>query len=309
MPEHMGPEHESPVASSEPAGTSPPPTDAPGGPTVQPAASPPAAPAPVPQWKQFAAWCLTQCQVLAAKAWKLVCDVTRYYWGIRQPLWEYIAGFAPNLMAESVRMREVRLAPYESLRSAEFDGASWKVAIPGRCVVCGERTDIPPIDEDRAVDDAARAFLVPLATIAAGIVFALIIYNRWVLVVSIPLGFVLGYLMRARKPVHLRVARCEPHAGRTNIPQVLAWGNTLVLRFGHKLVRKAFLYGETVDAPVPHAEVPVPTAYEPAETAPLEKPPETIPLAESPHPDDATIRHSPPPAFRPEDQPRSPLVP
>src|SRR5437773_667616 len=60
------------------------------------------------------AWCQAQGRTPAAVAWKFVCDVLQYYWGMRLVLWEYIAGFAPNMMSESVRMREVRLAPYES---------------------------------------------------------------------------------------------------------------------------------------------------------------------------------------------------
>jgi len=259
-----------------------------------------------PAWKAVLAWCLARAGALAARSWRFVCDVVRYYWGIRQALWEYVAGFAPNLMSESTRMREVRLAPYESHRFAELTTDGWTVAIRGRCVVCGERTAAAPVDENREVDEAARAFLVPLGSLGAGALLALI-YSRWLFLLSIPLGLIMGYLVRGKVRVLLRVARCGPHAARTNIPQVLAWGNTLVLRFGHKLVRKVFLYGETVDSTVPQPDAPLDMPA--AEEQPAEKPPETIPLADSPHPDDATIRHSPPAFFNPEDEPESPLVP
>lgn len=259
-------------------------------------------------WKAVLAWCLARAKVVAALGWKAICDTARYYWGIRRLLWEYLAGLAPNLMPESLRMREVRLAPYESHRFAEFTDESWKVAIPGRCVVCGERTACPQVDENLAIDDAARAFLVPLGTLGVGTLLALI-YSRWLFLVSIPLGFTLGYLLRTRTNVLLRVVRCEPHANRTNIPQVLVWGSTLVLRFGHKQVRKLFLYGESVDAAVPQPDAPRAADYASPGEAPIERPPETIPLADSPHPDDATIRHNPPTIFGPDDEPESPLVP
>ncbi len=163
---------------------------------------------------------------------------------MREALWEFIAGHAPDMMSESIRMREVRLAPYESHPLAEYDTAGWTVVVPGRCVVCGEPTSNPPVDEELSIDDAARAFWVPVATVIAGAALGLILWDRRFLLLAIGLGPVLGYALRGKVAVHMRVARCDQHATRTRIPQVLAWGNTLVLRFGHKLLRKIFLYGE-----------------------------------------------------------------
>ena len=68
--------------------------------------------APPPR-KSVAAWCAERGSQLAQRVWKFLGDVGRYYWGMREALWEFIAGHAPNLMSESIRMREVRLAPYE----------------------------------------------------------------------------------------------------------------------------------------------------------------------------------------------------
>jgi hypothetical protein len=102
-------------------------------------------------------------------------------------------------------------------------------------------------------------------------------------------GFVTGYLLRTRVPVRMSLVRCDDHVRRTNIPQVLAWGNTLVVRFGHKTVRKVFRHGETMDTPLPQTEATPTEGPTP--------PPETIPLAESPHPDSAMIRHDAPPTY------------
>src|SRR5262249_15465133 len=130
----------------------------------------PAAPAPARPAKSVLAWCAERGGQLARQLWKFIGKVGRYYWGMRGALWQYIAGHAPNLMSESVRMREVRLAPYESHALAEFeDSRGWKVSIPGRCVVCGEPTSNPPVEEDLSVDDAARAFWVPAGTAIAGV--------------------------------------------------------------------------------------------------------------------------------------------
>jgi hypothetical protein len=245
---------------------------------------------------------------MAAVVGKFLSDVARYYWGMREPLWEFIAGFAPNLMSESVRMREVRLAPYESHALAEFDTTGWKATVPGRCVVCGEPTPNPPIDETLTVDDASRAFWVPVATWLTGAALAIVLWSRWYLILALPLGPVLGYLLRTRVAVQLRLARCDAHAARTGIPQVLAWGNVLVLRFGHKMVRKVFLYGEPMGITVPQPDFSASGPAAGASPAPAAMP-ETIPLADSPSPEDATIQHDRPPVFDADDDRSSPVVP
>jgi hypothetical protein len=235
--------------------------------------------------------------------------VARYYWEIRRELGEYVAGFAPNLMSEALRMREVRLAPYESHSLAEYDAAAgWKIAVPGRCVVCGEKTGNPQFAEDLSIDDAARAFWVPVATVLVGVPLGLLLFGRWSVLFVLPLGFVVGYLLRTKVAVHLHVVRCDSHQTRTNIPQVLVWGSTLVVRFGHKSVRRAFLYGETMDSAVPAPDAAAFTPPTVDASAPAT--PETIPLADAPPPEESTIRHEQPLAFRPdEDDPSSTTIP
>lgn len=251
--------------------------------------------APVAQWKVIAKWCFEQVRRMAPVGWRFFRDAVRYYWGIREPLKEYILGFAPDLMAESVRQREVRLAPYESHNMAEFGPDGWKLSVPGRCVVCGEPSQKPPTDETLAVDDASRAFWTPLVVIVCGGTMAWFLFGRWIAVLSIPVGFTVGYLLRTRMPVRMRLVRCDAHVARTNIPQVLAWGNTLVVRFGHKLVRKVFRYGEMMDTATPQS------ATSPAEQTASPPPPETIALADSPHPNDAVIRHDAAPTYEVEE--------
>jgi len=253
--------------------------------------------------RELAAVCFQSLRHLAVWLWNFISDVARYYWGVRRALGEFIAGFAPNLMSEAKRMREVRLAPYEAHAMAEHDPASgWKLAVPGRCVVCGEKTANPQIDESLLIDDAARAFWVPAASVLVGVPLGLFLFGRWSVLLVIPLGFVLGYLLRGKVPVLLRVARCDAHRTRASIPQVLAWGNTLVIRFGHKSVRRIFLYGETIDTPVAAQDSAAQSM--PAVDAHVPAAPETIPLADAPHPDDAMIRHEQPLAFRPEEDDR-----
>jgi hypothetical protein len=259
--------------------------------------------------RELAAVCVGYGRRLAVGLWNFLSDVAQYYWGVRRALREYVAGFAPNLMPEAQRMREVRLAPYESHSLAEYDAAAgWKIAVPGRCVVCGEKTANPQIDENLSIDDAARAFWVPVATVLVGVPLGLLLFGRWSVLLVLPLSFVMGYLLRAKTAVLLRVARCDAHQSRTNIPQILVWGSTLVVRFGHKSVRRVFLYGETMDSAVPAPDAaaftpPIVDAHVPAT-------PETIPLAEAPLPEDSTIRHEQPLSFRPEDEdPSSTTIP
>jgi hypothetical protein len=247
--------------------------------------------------------------------WGFLCNVGKYYWGMRGALWEYIAGFASNLMSESVRMREVRLAPSESHALAEFDEAQgWKVSVPGRCVVCGEPSSNSPVDETLAVDDAARAFWVPVATGIVGAALGLFLWDRRILLPAIIIGPALGYALRGKVAVQMCIVRCDAHAKRTGIPQVLAWGNTLVLRFGHKLLRRILLYGEPMGAAASQDPAPAPESIEPGLPAleiPASKRPlaETIPLADSPAPEDATIIHDRPPEFEADGEGRSPLIP
>jgi hypothetical protein len=259
--------------------------------------------------KSAAVWCLATTRKAGASAWKFVGDIARYYWGIREALWEYLAGFAPDLMSESVRMREVRFAPYEAHTLAEFSSTGWTATVPGRCVVCGEPTQNPPGDDDLAIDDASRAFWVPVGTWLAGAVLGLFLWNRWYLLLTLPLGTMLGFLLRNKVSVRLRLARCDEHAGRTNIPQVLAWGNTLVLRFGHKLVRKVFLYGEPMATTVPQPDAYASSVPGASGHSPPPFVAETIPLADSPSAEDSTIRHDRPPIFDETGETPSPLIP
>src|SRR5262249_3070927 len=107
----------------------------------------------------------------------------------------------------------------------------------------------------------------------------------------------------------LRLARCDAHAARTNIPQVLAWGNVLVLRFGHKIVRKVFLYGEPMGITVPQPDAAVSEPIGAGGTPPPASAPETIPLAASPAPEDATTKPDRQPVFDEDDENSSPVVP
>ncbi|HEY3965262.1 MAG TPA: hypothetical protein VGM05_11975 [Planctomycetaceae bacterium] len=250
---------------------------------------------PPARWKVVAEWCVDRVRKLAPVVWRFFRDAVRYYWGIREPLKEYLFGFTPDLMSESLRQREVRLAPYESHNMAEFGPEGWKLSVPGRCVVCGDPSQNPPTDETRAVDDASRAFWTPLVVMLLGGTIGWLLLGRWFTAFSIPTGFVIGYMLRTRMPVRMRLVRCDAHATRMNIPQVLAWGNVLVVRFGHKLVRKIFRYGEMMDTAVPQA------VAAPAEQLAAPSVPETIPLADSPHPDSAVIRYDATPTYEVEE--------
>src|SRR5262249_2940625 len=128
---------------------------------ARPEAEKPASPTPA---RAAVARCLVQIRRATAVVWKFLSDVARYYWGMREPLWEYLAGFAPNLMSESVRMREVRMAPYESHALAEYDSTGWKATVPGRCAVCGEPRPHPPVDATRSIEDASRPCCLAAAT-------------------------------------------------------------------------------------------------------------------------------------------------
>lgn len=228
---------------------------------------------------------------------------------MRQPLWEYVAGFLPDVASESVRMRTVRLSPDESHRMAEFGPDGWKVLIPGRCVVCGVKTQNPTTDETKLVENAARAFWIPAAALLFGVSIGWFLFGRWFAALSLPLGFAAGYLMRSKVLVVLRLVRCHDHATRLNIPQVLAWGNTLVLRFGDKTVRKIFLYGETMDFPVPQPDAAGDDPALAGAHAESEPVPETIPLADSPDPATSQIQHDLPSTLGPDEDQSSPLVP
>ena len=259
-------------------------------------------------FKRAMARCLAAIRRLVAPVWKYLCDAARYYWEMRALLREYLASCAPNLKAESVRMREVRLAPYESHTLAEFDTTGWKATVPGRCVVCGEATPNPMAVESLSIDDASQAFWIPVTTWLFGIALSLYLWNRWWLVLALPLGGIVGYALRKKTAVRLRVTRCDQHVTRTNIPQVFVFGSILVLRFGHKLVRRVFLYGEPMETavPQPNAWVPNPLGS-PGNPAPPYIP-ETIPLADSPSLEESTIRHDLPQVFDQNGESSSPFV-
>lgn len=264
---------------------------------------------PSPSTNPIVRWLKTRGRDLAYGTWRFAFDVAHYYWGMRQPLWEYVAGFLPDLASDSVRMRTVRLSPDESHRTAEFGPEGWKVLVPGRCVVCGQKSQNPTTDETKLVDNAARAFWFPTAALLFGVSIGWFLFGRWMAIVSLPLGIAAGYLMRSKIPVLLRLVRCDAHQSRLNIPKVLAWGNTLVLRFGDKTVRKIFLYGETMDFSVPQVDAAGTDPATAAAHAESESVPETIPLADSPDPATSQIKHDLPPTFGPDDEKPSPPVP
>src|SRR5262249_32140170 len=138
---------------------------------------------------------------------------------------------------------------------------------------------------------------------------AIVLWSRWYLILALPSGPILGYLLRASVSVRLRLSRCEAHAARTNIPQVLAWGSVLVLRFGHKMVRKVFLYGEPMGITVPQPDAPATGPFGAGGPPPPGSRPEPLPLADRRPPEDETIQHDLPPVFDADDENSSPVVP
>ena len=160
----------------------------------------------------------------------------------------------------------------------------------------------PPIEETKLVENAARAFWIPAAALLLGLTFGWFMFGRWLATLSLPLGLTAGYLLRGKVPVLLRLVRCHEHTTRLNILQVLAWGNTLVLRFGHKTVRKVFLYGESMDFTVPQPDAAGADSLVAGAQPDTAYVPETIPLADSPDPAASQITHDLPPGFGLEDE-------
>ncbi len=170
---------------------------------------------------------------------KLVEPIT-YYWSIRPALREQLRQWLRTLLLRRGPQREIRIKPSGVYKTAHRDEGAWIVRLPDSCVVCGEPPAGPRVVHDRQVDDITGPLLAPiLALVLTAALTLLTGWPLWVLIV-LPLGFFIGYLLRAKTAVRLQYKRCGDHHGVRSIPWVFAFGGSLVIRTGHWVVGEQF---------------------------------------------------------------------
>ena len=205
--------------------------------------------------------------------------VAQFYGRNWRDLWEQAreSSSAP----EDSEQAEIRLSAHEDYENATWNGTRWDVRLPEQCVVCGEPTEGDRTEQVRSVPNLTWQLWAPFAGLGVGIVLGLFFWNKWLLPISIVVGFILGYLCRRETEVRVRFSRCGRHARDPRYPKLRFTPDLLVVLVGRRSVKLAFSGGKWSGTGV--AVTPPPARRD--EPAP-------IPLADEVH---ATVLQPPPP--------------
>lgn len=217
-------------------------------------------------------------------AWEYVRAAVRFYRAHRPQLRAgarlWITDYLPALDEPEDIRREIRTPLVEEGRVREEAGV-WCIDLPARCVVCGAEPKGESIEETRSVLDPFALIATPLAALALGLILGGW-YRSLLWPVLVPFaGVLIGYALRRTEEFRLRFSRCARHAEDRLNPELAVFHRRLVLRFGSREAKLAYLRAGD-EAPEPGNLVP---SLDPR----ANEPPETIALAESVEPDAAII--------------------
>lgn len=215
--------------------------------------------------------------------WQYLREVALFYWFHRSQLWQLFSEYAP-FFKEHGNRREIRVSQDDENDKVQFDGEQWNVELPDCCVVCGEPADRAWNSEQRTVEDLTWPLLAPLNGLLLGVLLAVFFWtgwSRWLVLLGLFVGFLLGYRLRGEVPATIRFRRCREHLNKTGIPTLRMFRNLLIIGVGDRSVWRQFHYGRTeLETPIA-APPPLPSsaAYSPPDVSEKpEPPPRTIKL-------------------------------
>jgi hypothetical protein len=226
--------------------------------------------------------------VLLRRAGRFLWQICRKGGALAASIFRFYRTAGPDLgkqIAKHVRARgdassqnEICLSTLDDYKYAEWDGKAWDVILPDGCAACGTTVGGDRLDEVRRVPNLSWPLWGPVAGLGAGVVLALFFWSKWVLLLGIVAGFVLGYSLRRETQIRLRYRLCKQHAANRRFPHVRLTGNLLVISVGQHSIKIDFLARErgTLASPAP----PTPSTV-----------PESIPLDDGPQ---ATVAQSAP---------------
>jgi len=211
-----------------------------------------------PAWKRTAIRVLREVKATAIAAWNYVRAAALFYWGQRKEL-RHLATEYLTFLKEPGTRKEIRIKASEQNEAVSFDGTQWRADLPNCCVVCGELTDCDCNREQRSIADLTWPFLLPFLGLLFGIVCWLFVFDvggRWMILVGLLAGFLVGYALRRETLVTVSFRRCREHLNRTRIPWIRIFRSTLIIGVGDRSVWRRFYHGDRdfespIAAPVP----------------------------------------------------------
>lgn len=210
--------------------------------------------------RPFALWLLGVLRRLGRVLWQETRSMAGWYASHRDDFRRYAMEFAPDLLSQEDRRREIRIMPGLRDVTAEQTDSGWHVVLPDCCVHCGHGADGDWRDERRQVENYGVPFWTIVVIITVSHLAALVLW-RWSLILpGLALSLVAGWRVRRRVPVRIRYRLCAEHADRNRYPALRVFGSELIIRVGAKAVRQRFLNpgrageGWTNPAPMEPAE-------------------------------------------------------
>jgi hypothetical protein len=201
-------------------------------------------------WKSRATRLAQTLREHSLAAWSYLKRVALFYWTERSELWWLAREYAP-ILKESGTRREIRVSEDDATHAIAFDDEQWHVDLPDCCVVCGEPSDRDWNVEQRSVPNLTWTFWSPLVGLLLGLVAWFVFSQRWLILVGLLAGFLVGYRKRGEAVVAIRFRRCREHLNRTKIPRLRTFRNTLVIGVGDRKVWRRFYYGDRdVETPI-----------------------------------------------------------
>ncbi|MCA9117672.1 MAG: hypothetical protein KDA79_21525 [Planctomycetaceae bacterium] len=160
----------------------------------------------------------------------------------------YAVEYAPDLLSQGERRREIRVIPgLRDVAAEHLEGRGWHVVLPDCCVHCGHEGTGPWLDERREVENYGIPFWTVVLVITLSHLLALILWRFSLIPLGIVLGLAAGYRLRRTVPSRIRFRRCDEHADSFRYPALRVFGDELIIRVGAKSVRQRFLHGDRSD--------------------------------------------------------------
>ena len=174
--------------------------------------------------------------------------VITFYWSRRAAIGQYLLDFVPLYQSHRMAQKEIRLYSYQRKANASFGDDGWRVQLPEWCVHCAT-TDCSRVRKLRHLEHLKWALALPLLTFLFSIPVALWRFNFWWVPVISILGFPLGRWLTKTIDVRIEYYCCAEHRDNKDLPKLRLFGDQLVIRTGHKSIRRKFLDHAKVENP------------------------------------------------------------
>jgi hypothetical protein len=132
-------------------------------------------------------------------------------------------------------------------QTAHRDKSAWNVKLPDCCVVCGGQPHGSVVMQTYRVHDLTGPLVGPLAGLAMGLLGWIVSGSPWWLPLLLILGTSVGYLLRRKTQVNIRLGRCREHRAIESVPEMISFAGSLSIRAGSPKVREEFIQQNRFD--------------------------------------------------------------